>query len=122
MKPVKDNERLIKNMYTEEYVPFLNSDGTTDGSVLQLDNSNSPGVGFHVYKMEPGHTTIPHEHQGNEEFLLLDGDMTDNDGTEYKIGDLVLMKSGTEHCSTTRKGCLLAVYIPATEKPLPDHD
>ncbi|MFT5506911.1 MAG: anti-sigma factor ChrR (cupin superfamily) [Gammaproteobacteria bacterium] len=119
MKPVKDGERLIKNMYTDDFVPFVNSDGTTDGSVLQLDSNQPPGVGFHVYKMEPGQTTVPHEHQGNEEFLLIEGDITDNDGTVYKIGDLVWMKSGTEHCSTTRNGCLLAVYIPATEKPLP---
>ncbi|MFT7675175.1 MAG: anti-sigma factor ChrR (cupin superfamily), partial [Gammaproteobacteria bacterium] len=119
MKPIKEGERLIKNMYTDEFVPFVNSDGSTDGSVLQLDSSQSTGVGFHVYKMEPGHTTVPHEHQGNEEFLLLEGDMTDNDGTEYKVGDLVWLKSGTEHCSTTRNGCLLAVYIPAAEKSLP---
>jgi len=86
--------------------------------VLQLNRENDVGVGFHVYKMAPGTTTIPHRHRGHEEFLLISGDLTDNDGTEYREGDLVLMKDGTEHCSTTKNGCLLAVYIPETETPV----
>ena len=115
MKAVEPGERVIANMYESTYEPFFNSDGQMDGSVLQLNRENKIGVGFHVYKMAPGTTTIPHRHQGHEEFLLISGDLTDNDGTEYREGDLVLMKHGTEHCSTTQNGCLLAVYIETTE-------
>ncbi len=116
MKAVKSGDRVIANIHESEYEPFINENGDTDGSVLQLNREHKPGVGFHVYKMEPGTTTIPHEHIGHEEFLLLSGDITDNDGTEYRVGDLVFMRSGTEHCSTTKNGCLLAVYIESTEK------
>ena len=118
MKAVQPGERIIANIYEAEFEPFINEDGQTDGSVLQLNREHKPGVGFHVYRMDPGYTTIPHEHRGHEEFLLLSGDLTDNDGVEYKVGDLVLMKDGTQHCSSTKNGCLLAVYIEETETPV----
>ena len=70
------------------------------------------------YKMEPGYTTIPHEHRGNEEFFIISGDITDNDGTVYREGDLVLMKNGTQHCSYTENGCVIAVFIEASEASL----
>lgn len=116
MKAVKPGERIIANIHQAEYEDFINEDGLKDGSVLQLNRELPVGTGFHVYKMIPGATTIPHEHSGAEEFLLISGDLTDNDGTEYQVGDLVLMKDGTQHCSTTKNGCLLAVHIKETEK------
>ena len=118
IKPVAKGDRIIANIHNSEYVPFLTDSGETDGLVLQLDKSKPIGTGFHVYKMEPGQTTIPHQHRSHEEFLLLSGDIKDNDGTEYQVGDLVLMKKGTEHCSTTVNGCLLAVFIQDTEQSL----
>ena len=80
-----------------------------------LDRSVRLGTGFHVYKMEPGYTTIPHEHGNDEHFLVISGDVTDNDGTVYREGDLVLMKAGTQHCSHTENGCVIAVYIEPGE-------
>ena len=118
MKPVADGERIVVNINEAEFEPFINDRGETDGLALQLDRSKPLGTGFHVYKMEPGYTTIPHEPRGNEEFLILKGDVTDNDGTVYREGDLVLMKAGTQHCSHTEKGCVIAVYIPETEAGL----
>ena len=115
MKPVAQGERMVVNINEAEFEPFINDRGEADGLALQLDRSKPLGVGFHVYKMEPGYTTIPHEHRGNEEFLIIQGDVTDNDGTVYCEGDLVLMKSGTQHCSYTEKGCVVVVYIPEAE-------
>ena len=115
MKPVQAGDRLIANINQADYEDFVNEDGDVDGSVLQLNRGVPLGTGFHVYKMAPGTTTIPHEHRGIEEFLLISGDLTDNDGTEYQVGDLVLMKAGTQHSSTTRNGCVLAVFIEQTE-------
>lgn len=115
MKPVAAGERIVVNINEAEFEPFVNDRGQVDGSLLQLDRSKPSGVGFHIYKMEPGYTTIPHEHRGNEEFLVLSGDVSDNDGTVYREGDLVLMKAGTQHCSHTENGCVIAVYIEASE-------
>ena len=118
MKPVADGERIVVNIDDAEFEPFVNERGQEDGLVLQLDRSKRLGTGFHIYKMEPGYTTIPHEHRGNEEFFIISGDITDNDGTVYREGDLVLMKNGTQHCSYTKNGCVIAVFIEATEASL----
>lgn len=118
MKPVKEGERLVANVYRDAFEPLLNSRGEDIGqSVLQLNTELERGVGFHAYKMAPGMTTQSHIHTSHEEFFVLEGDITDNDGTEYVAGDLVLMKAGTEHNSTTKNGCTLLVYIPTQEQP-----
>lgn len=118
IKPVADGDRIVVNIHEADYEPFVTESGEVDGYALQLDRSKPLGTGFHVYKMDPGYTTIAHEHTSNEEFLLISGDLRDNDGTVYREGDLVLMKAGTQHNSYSEKGCLLAVYIETTEKSL----
>ncbi len=118
MKPVAEGERIVVNIYEAEFEPLVTDRGEYDGSVLQLDRSKPLGTGFNVYKMEPGYTTIPHEHRGNEEFLIISGDLTDNDGTVYRPGDLVWLKAGTQHCSYTENGCIIAEYIETGEASL----
>lgn len=119
MKPIKKDERLVANVYTEPFKVLPDTHGKDIGqSVLQLNSDLQDGVGFHAYKMAPGMTTETHMHTSHEEFFLLEGDLTDNDGTEYKAGDLVLLKAGTVHNSTTKNGCTLLVYIPTAEQPV----
>lgn len=115
MKPVAEGERIVVNLDEIEFEPFINSRGEADGLAFQLDRSKRLGTGFHIYKMEPGYTTIPHQHRGNEEFFIISGDLTDNDGTVYRAGDLVLMKDGTQHCSHSENGCVIVVYIEEPE-------
>jgi anti-sigma factor ChrR (cupin superfamily) len=115
MKPVAAGERLVANLDEIEFEPFLTEQGVADGLVFQHDRDKRLGSGFHLYKMEPGYTTIPHQHNGNEEFFIISGDLTDNDGTVYRAGDLVWMKDGTQHCSYSEKGCVIVVYLPEPE-------
>lgn len=116
MDPVPSSERLVKNIHEASFDVFPESDQFTRGeSYIQLDENAAPGTGFHVYKMAPGATTVPHEHTGDEHFLVLEGELTDHDGYLYKAGDLVLLKRGTIHNSTTTGGCTLAVYISTAE-------
>lgn len=118
MKPISSDERLVANIFRDEFQMLPDTHGADIGqSVLQLNDEQEPGVGFHAYKMAPGMTTEAHIHTSHEEFFLLEGDLTDNDGTEYQQGDLVLLKAGTEHHSTTKNGCTLLVYIPTAETP-----
>lgn len=119
MKPVAEGERVVANIHSTPFQPLLNSAGEDIGqSVLQLNTDLPSGVGFHAYRMAPGMTTEAHVHTGDEEFFLLEGDLTDNDGTQYHPGDLILMKAGSEHHSTTKNGCTLLVYIPSAESPI----
>ena len=115
MKPVAEGERLVINLDDVEFEAFVNKDGEADGLAFQHNREKPLGTGFHLYKMEPGYTTIPHQHNGDEEFYIISGDLTDNDGTEYRAGDLVLLKDGTQHCSSTRDGCVILVYLPSPE-------
>ena len=116
MKPVKPEDRRVANIYDAAFTPYVYEDGAALGdSVLQLNDAAPLGVGFHVYRMPPGMTTRPHRHNGHEEFLILEGELIENDGTVYRKGDLVWLRDGTEHCSFTPGGCLLAVHIAAVE-------
>lgn len=116
MKPVEPQNRRVANIHEAEFKSFVFADGATLGdSVLQLDDSKELGVGFHVYRMRPGMTTRPHRHNGHEQFLVLEGELIENDGTVFRKGDLVWLRDGTEHCSYSPDGCLLAVHIAAPE-------
>ena len=111
MKPIAEADRKVANVKSGTFKPFLN-DGTPDGEVLQVNPDNPRGYGFHIYRMQPGDVTIAHSHDGAEEFFVIEGDLTDHDGYEYGPGDLVWLRSGTEHNSRTRDGCTLVVYLP----------
>lgn len=109
----------VANIYSAEFKPFVYEDGAALGdSVLQLDDDLPLGVGFHVYRMPAGMTTRPHRHNGHEQFLILEGELIENDGTVFRKGDLVWFRDGTEHSSHAPNGCLLAVHIADVETVL----
>ena len=117
MRKMEKKQRLVANIGTAPFAPFL-VDGkpVTGQSFLQLDDTFPPGTGFHVYRMEPGSSSQPHEHTCHEQFLVIEGEVTDDDGYVYKPGDFVLLKSGTQHSSYSRIGAILAVFIRSAEK------
>lgn len=119
MQPIDPKDRRIANIREAVFLPFVYPDGLALGdSVLQLDDSRPLGVGFHVYRMPAGMTTRGHRHNGHEQFLILEGELHESDGTILRAGDMVLYRDGTEHNSFTPDGCLLAVHIAGPETPL----
>lgn len=119
MRPVTSQDRRVVNIHDATYKPFVYDDGVALGDeVLQLDDGKPLGIGFHVYRMAPGMTTRPHRHNGDEQFLILEGELHENDGTIFRKGDLVWLRDGTEHCSFSPEGCLLAIHIAGPEYPL----
>jgi|SRR5581483_7735995 len=121
MKPITTAMRTVVNIHTAEYRHWVNEDGSelTDQGYLQLDDSFAPGSGFYIYKMEPGAVTTPHEHTCRENFLVLEGELIDNDGCVYRAGDLVMLDEGTQHSSSSPTGCLIAVFVRSIERDLP---
>ena len=111
MPPIDAKDRRVANWKTCAFQPFLDDQGNPDGEVLQV-NGGKTGYGFHIYRMPPNTVTTAHEHLGDEEFILIEGDLTDHDGYVYQPGDIVWLRSGTKHNSSTKNGCLLAVYLP----------
>lgn len=116
MKPIDPADRRIANIRQAEFTSFVYPDGVALGdTILQLDDSQPLGTGFHVYRMPAGMTTRGHRHNGHEQFLILEGELHESDGTVLRAGDLVFYKDGTEHNSFTPNGCLLAVHIAGPE-------
>lgn len=119
MKSITKDDRRIANIHQVPFTPFVYPDGVALGdSILQLDDSRELGTGFHVYRMPAGMTTRGHRHNGHEQFLILEGELHESDGTILHAGDLVFYRDGTEHNSYTPNGCLLAVHIAGPETVL----
>jgi anti-sigma factor ChrR (cupin superfamily) len=109
MKEIENADRRVINIHDAKFTTFMSGD-VADGEVLQLNKDKPLGTGFFIYRMAPGTTTVAHKHVGDEEFLIILGDLTDHDGVEYGAGDLVWLRDGTTHSSSTKDGCLIAVY------------
>lgn len=116
MKPVAAKDRRVVNIKDAEFSAFDESGTSEEGtSILQLNPSMAKGVGFYLYKMEPGSSSAPHIHGGAEEFYVIEGELTDHDGTTYKTGDMVWLAPGTEHNSYSENGCIVAVFSEKEE-------
>jgi quercetin dioxygenase-like cupin family protein len=116
---MEKNERVVANINTAAFKPFAADGREVAGqSYLQLDPTFPEGAGFHIYRMAAGTSSQPHEHTCHEQFLVLEGEVIDNDGYIYKPGDFVMLKQGTQHSSRTETGATLAVFIREIERNL----
>ncbi|MFN3207935.1 MAG: cupin domain-containing protein [Roseovarius sp.] len=117
MKPIQPQQRRVASINdAEAFEPF--DEATEPGtSFLKLNTELPRDEGFYIYKMAPGARSTPHRHGGAEEFLMLQGELIDNDGTVYRQGDVVWLAAGTEHSSHTETGCLIAVFAEGPETP-----
>jgi anti-sigma factor ChrR (cupin superfamily) len=79
-------------------------------SWLPISYDRRSGTGCYLMRMAPGAVTIPHDHPGMEEFLMLEGELIDDDGAVFGPGDFVSYEAGTHHNSRTETGCLIAVF------------
>lgn len=120
MKKIEQHERIVHNFKAAPFVPYTDADGRVipGQSYLQLDETFPTGAGFTLYRMAPGSSSQPHEHTCHEQFYVIEGELTDNDGYTYKAGDFVLLKSGTQHFSTTKTGATLVVFVRELEENL----
>ena len=117
MRKIEKAQRKVVNIHSTSFKPFLVDGRPLKGqSLLQLDDTFPDGTGFHIYRMDPGTSSQPHEHTSHEQFLVLEGEVIDNDGQVYRPGDFVLLESGTQHSSRTLTGATLAVFIRSAEK------
>lgn len=103
--------RRVFNVHTTPFLEYdLEGPVQPEMSWLPVSYERETGQGCYVMRMKPGAVTISHEHQGMEEFLVLEGDLVDSDGTVFGPGDVVSYDAGTRHSSRTEGGCLLAVF------------
>ena len=113
-------KRKITDLYNVKFVPFDNYGVEVPGMSwhkISYDKKNG-GFGSYLLKMEPGTKSLPHTHTGYEEFVMLDGELTDLDGKTFKKGDFVTFEPGSKHCSHTKNGCLVLVFMRGINKPI----
>ena len=75
-----------------------------------------------LLRMEAGAQSRPHEHMGYEEFLVMDGELIDCDGTAYRSGDFVRLLPGSKHSSHTPDGCVLLVMLRGNNRVLSEDE
>ena len=111
--------RIIDNPLNLEFEPFDNYGKPIKGmSWHKISYEKEKGQGSYILKMEPGAKSLPHEHTGYEEFLMLDGELTDPDGKIFKKGDFVTFEPGSKHSSHTKNGCLVLVFMRGINEPI----
>ena len=102
------DDRTIVNIYETRFEPYdLEGPVQDDMSLLSVSYSPETRRGIYAIRMEPGAVTIPHTHECMEEFLILEGELIESDGTVLKKGDFTSYRPGTRHHSHTETGCLL---------------
>ena len=102
------SDRRVINIYDSPYTVYdLEGPSQENMQLLNISYSRETRQGWYVIRMDPGATTIPHTHESREEYLILEGDLIESDGTVLKTGDFVSYAPGTNHNSRTEHGCLL---------------
>ena len=113
------SKRKITDPFNVKFEPFDNYGSPIKGmSWHKITYNKKIGQGTYILKMEPGAVSKPHEHINFEEFIILDGELTDPDGKIFKKGDIVTFEPGSSHSSYTKNGCLILVFMRAMIKAI----
>tara|TARA_B110000014_G_C19894491_1_gene462750 strand:+ start:281 stop:631 length:351 start_codon:yes stop_codon:yes gene_type:complete len=113
------SKRKITDPFNVKFEPFDNYGSPIKGmSWHKITYNKKIGQGTYILKMEPGAVSKPHEHINFEEFIILDGELTDPDDKIFKKGDIVTFEPGSSHSSYTKNGCLILVFMRAMNKAI----
>ena len=113
------SKRKVTDPFNVKFEPFDNYGSPIKGmSWHKITYNKKIGQGTYILKMEPGAVSKPHEHINFEEFIILDGELTDPDGKIFKKGDIVTFEPGSSHSSYTKNGCLILVFMRSLNKAI----
>ena len=116
--------RQVINTRADKFAPYNRYGEPIDGMswvALSGDLLNGEFECF-MLRMEAGAQSKPHEHTGFEEFLVMEGELIDCDGTNYRAGDFVRLLPGSKHSSHTPHGCILLVMLRGNNRALSDDE
>ena len=106
------DKRKITKLDQLKFEPFDKYGEPIKGwSWHKISFNKKTNFGTYVSKLDPGTKTILHSHSGHEEFLILEGELIDSDGTVFKKGDFVSYEPDSFHSSYTNKGCLILTFM-----------
>ena len=105
-------DRKVVNFRDAAYATYsLQGKPQEDISWHNISWSEADQSGFFLAKFEPGAVSIPHKHLGIEEFIILEGELTDHDGWVYRQGDCVSLSAGSKHYSSSKEGAIVGVFV-----------
>ncbi len=122
MSKPRQGRRVVRRGTAEFLAYDLEGPVQPEMSWLPVSFDRSSGNGCYLMRMQPGAVTIVHRHDGVEDFIILEGELIDDDGAVFGPGDFVSYEAGTRHNSRTETGCLIAVFEWGKPAPAPrDH-
>jgi len=115
--------RTRVNYRKARFKPFdLQGKVQTDLTWHNISYDPATGRGMMLVRFAPGAASLPHEHLDYEEFVMLEGDLVDCDGTRYRAGDCVSLAPGSRHASVSRRGCVVAAFLRGGLRTLSAHE
>lgn len=110
--PMGGPRRRIVNFRSASFATYsLQGRPQRDLAWSNISYDERTGQGFFLIRFAPGGRSVPHEHLDYEEFVVLEGEITDSDGHVYRSGDCVSLPPGSRHCSVSEAGCIAAVFV-----------
>lgn len=103
----RDDRRVVTLADATLEVYDMEGPAQPEIGLLNLSYDRARGQGVYYMRMTPGAVTIAHTHGGYEDFLILEGEVIESDGTVLRQGDVVSYAPGTHHNSRTETGCVL---------------
>ena len=85
---------------------------------LPLSLDSATGVDLFLLRFEPGAQSMPHEHMAAEQFLMMEGTLTDCDGHVFRAGEFARFEPGSTHHSHSVDGCLILVILQARNRTI----
>ena len=117
------NKRKITKINNLKFEPFDKYGKPIDGwSWHKISFDEKTNFGTYISKLKPGTETLAHIHSGHEEFLILDGELIDSDGTVFKKGDFISYEPNSSHSSYTKKGCLILTFMRGQNNQIKKND
>jgi len=106
------DKRKITKIKNLKFIPFDKYGQTIKGWYWhKITFDEKTNIGTYISKLDPGTKTLPHIHTSHEEFLILDGELIDSDGTIFEKGDFISYTPNSSHSSYTKKGCLILTFM-----------
>lgn len=111
--------RAIVETGSENFRPYDRYGVELPGmSWLPLSLNAEENLDLFLLRFDAGAQSYPHEHTAAEQFLMMEGTLTDCDGHVFKAGDFVRFEAGSEHHSVSADGCLILVILRDPNRPL----
>ena len=103
---------FLKNLQEVDFIPY-NRYGERIENIYwhNINYSDETGIGSYILKFNPSAKTKYHKHVDDENFFVIEGEITDSiSGETYKKGNYISLEKGSEHYSYSEKGCVLLIF------------